>query len=77
MFHLCGAITSLTALQPGIQQVSHRIAEHVEGVDDNRQAKPWPESQVWRHLHVFPPFPAEQTTPARNLGWQPESEEAQ
>ena len=76
-FHPRGAITSLTALQPGIKQVPHRIAEHVEGVDDNRQAQPRPEGQPGGHLHVLTSFPAEQTSPAGNLDGQPESEEAQ
>ena len=73
----CGAVTALSAAQSGIGQVSHRVAEHVETVDDNRQTKPRPESQVWRHLHVFPPFLAEQATPFRSPERQIVSQEAQ
>ena len=40
---LCGAVTALSAPEPGIEQIPHGIAEHVEGVDDNRQAKPRPQ----------------------------------
>ena len=76
-FPLCGAVTSLTVLQPGIEQVSYRIAEHVEGVNDNRQEKSRPESQPRRHLHVQASFPAEHATPTRYLEGQPISEEAQ
>ena len=76
-FHHRGAVTALSAPEPGIEQIPHGIAEHVEGVDDNRQGRTRPESQPWRQLHVFTPFPAEHTTPARNLQWQTESEEAQ
>ncbi len=43
------AITALTAPQPGVEQVSQGVAENVEGVNDNRQAKTRPESQTWRH----------------------------
>ncbi len=38
-----GAVTALPALQPGIEQVPEGLAEHVEGVDHNRQEKPRPE----------------------------------
>ena len=58
-------------------RIPHGITEHVEGVDGNRQENPWPERQPGRLLHVLPPFPAEQTTPAGNLDGQTESEEAQ
>ena len=68
-FHLRGAVTALTSPQPGVKQVPHRVAEHVEGVDDNRQAQPRPDRQPWRHLHVLAPFPAEHASPARNPGW--------
>ena len=40
-----GAITSLTTPEPGIKQIPHGIAEHVETVNENRQAKTRPESQ--------------------------------
>ena len=43
------AITALTSPQPGVEQVSQGVAENVEGVNDNRQAKTRPESQTWRH----------------------------
>ena len=39
-------ITSLPAPHPGIEQIPHGVAEHVESVDDNRQAKPWPKDRV-------------------------------
>ncbi len=71
------AVTSLTALQPGNRQVSHRVAEHVEGVDGNRQGKTRPERQPGGHLHVLKPFPAEHPSPAGNLDGQSESEETQ
>ena len=73
----CGAVTSLPASQPGIEQIPHGIAEHVEAVHHNRQENPWPERQPGGHLHVLTSFPAEQTSPASNLGGQSESQEAQ
>ena len=39
-FHLCGAVTALTTPQSRIEQVPEGISEHVEGVDDKRQAEP-------------------------------------
>ena len=72
-----GAITSLTTPQPWVEQIPHGIAEHVETVNENLQAKTRPESQPWGHLHVLKPFPAEHTTPAENLDGQSESEETQ
>ena len=69
--------TTDAALQPRIKKVPYRIAEHAQTVDDNRQAKPWPERQPWCHLHVLFSTPAEQTSPLRKLDWQTESEEAQ
>ena len=42
-FHLRGAVTALSAPEPGIEQIPEGIAEHVEGVDDNRQEKPRPQ----------------------------------
>ena len=73
----CGAVTSLPAPYPGIEQVPDGVAEHVEGVDGNRQGKTRPERQPGRLLHVLPPFPTEQTPPAGNLDGQPLSEKAQ
>ncbi len=75
-FRRC-AITALTTPQPRIEQVPEGISEHVEGVDDNRQAKPRPERQPGGLLHVPAPFPAEHASPVRNAGWQTVSEEAQ
>ena len=72
-----GAVTALSTAQSGIEQVPEGVTEHVEGVDGNRQAKPRPERQPGRLLHVLTPFPAEQTSPAGNLGGQTESQEAQ
>ena len=57
-FAFCGAIAALTAPQPRIEQVLEGISEHVEGVDDNRQAKPGPERQPGGLLHELAPFPA-------------------
>ena len=76
-FHHRSAVTALSTTKSGIEQIPEGVAEHVEGVDDKRQAKPRPESQVWRHLHELTPVPAEQTSPLRNRGWQTVSEEAQ
>ena len=59
----CGAVTTLTAPQPGVEQVPEGVTEHVEGVDGNRQAKPRPQGQVRCHLHVLATFPAEQGQP--------------
>ena len=73
----CGAVTTLTAPQPGVEQVPEGVTEHVEGVDGNRQATPRPERQPGCLLHVLPPFPAEQTPPAGNPDGQPVSEKAQ
>ena len=73
-FHHSSAVT---ALQPGIEQVPHGVAEHVEGVDDNRQEQPRPEGQPRRLLHEAAPLPAEHAAPTGNLDGQPESEEAQ
>ena len=39
------AVTALTAPQPRIEQIPHGVTEHVEGVDDNGQAKSRPERQ--------------------------------
>ena len=76
-FPLCGAITALTAPQPGIEQVPEGVPEHVEGVDDNRQEKPRPEGQPGRLLHEAAPFPAEHPSPTGYLDGQPEAEETQ
>ena len=72
----CGAVTALATAQSRIEQVSEGISEHVEGVDDNRQAEPGPERQPWGYLHVLTSFPTEQTPPAGNVRWQTKSEEA-
>ena len=71
------AVTALSPTKSGVEQVPEGVTKHVEGVDDKRQAKPRPESQVWRHLHELTPVPAEQTSPLRNRGWQTVSEEVQ
>ncbi len=72
MFHLRSAVTSLTAPQPGIEQIAHGIAEHVEAVDDKRQDKSRPERQPGSLPHVLAPFPTQHAAPAGNLGGQPE-----
>ena len=46
-----------TAPQPRVEQVAHRIAEHVETVNGNSQGKTGPESQPWRYLHELTPLP--------------------
>ena len=76
-FHFRSAVTAASTPQSGVEQIPEGIAEHVEGVDGNRQAEPGPECQPWGYLHVLTPFPTEQTPPARNRGWQPVSEKAQ
>ena len=76
-FPLCGTITALSTPQPRVEQVPEGIAEHVEGVDGNRQAEPGPECQPGRRLHEPAPFPAEHPSPAGNLDRQTESQEAQ
>ncbi len=58
-FDLRGAVTALTAPQPGVEQIPQRITEHVETIDDDCQAKSRPECQPGYHLHELPPFPAE------------------
>ena len=70
-FHSRGAITSLTTPQPWVAQIPEGIAEHVEGVDGNRQAEPGPERQPGRLLHEPAPIPAEHAAPVRNGGWRP------
>ena len=45
-FHHRSAITALTAPQSRIEQVPEGVAKHVEGVDDQRQAKSKPERQA-------------------------------
>ena len=70
-FHLRGAITALPASQSGIKQVSHRVAEHVEGVDEIRQGKTGKERQPWGHLHVLTSFPAEIPPQLGILGGNP------
>ena len=72
-----GAVTTLTSAQSGIEQVFHRVTEHVEGIDGNREEKPRPERQPRGRLHVLTPFAAEQSPPTGNLDGQPESEKAQ
>ena len=76
-FDLRGAVTALTAPQPGVEQVPDGIAEHVETIDDDCQAKSRPERQPGCHLHELPPFPAEHPSPARHLEGQPESQETE
>ncbi len=76
-FHHCSDVAALSAPQPRVEQVPEGVSEHVEGVDDKRQAMPWPERQPGRLLHVLTPFYAEQTSPVRTPGGQPESEETQ
>ena len=71
------AVTALSASQPGIEQVSDGVAEHVERVDGKRQAKTGPERQPGALLHVPASFPAEHPSPIRNVGWQAVAEEAQ
>ena len=62
-FHFRSAVTAASTPQSGVEQIPEGIAEHVEGVDGNRQAKPRPPGQVRCHLHVLATFPAEQGQP--------------
>ena len=39
-FHHRSAVTARSATKSGIEQVPEGISEHVEGVDDQRQAEP-------------------------------------
>ena len=73
----CDTVTALTTPQPGVEQVPHGVAEHVEGVDDKRQANPRPEGQPRCLLHISTSIPAEHASPAGNLGRQTISEKAQ
>ena len=63
--HKYHADSPLAAPEPGVEEVPHGVAEHVETVNDNSQERPRPERQPWRHLHVLTPFPAEHTSPAQ------------
>jgi hypothetical protein len=76
-FHLRSAVTALAAAQPGIEQVSERVSEHVGAPDDDEQAKPWPERQRRNPLHVAASFPTEHPSLAGNIGGQPKTKEAQ
>jgi hypothetical protein len=76
-FHHRSAVTALTAPESGVEQVPEGVTGHVETVNDNRQAKPRPECQRWRHFHVPASFPTEHPSPVGNLDRQPESEKAQ
>ena len=39
-FHHRSAVTALTTTKSRVEQVPEGISEHVEGVDDQRQAEP-------------------------------------
>ena len=60
---LPAAVTSRATSQPRVEQVAHRVAEHVQTVHDNCQAEAGPQSQPRRHLHVLAPLPAEHAAP--------------
>ena len=77
LFAFPGTISSLTAPQPGVEQVPEGVAEHIETENDQRQAQPRPERQPWGTLHVLTSLLAEHSPPARNLGGHSESEKAQ
>ena len=65
-----------TAPQPRVEEVPQGVAEHVETVNDNSQAKTGQERQPWRHLHELTPLPAEHPTQAGYTRRQTESQEA-
>ena len=72
-----GAQATATAAQPRVEQVAHRIAEHVEPINDNGQENSRSDRQPGGHFHVLASFPAEQSSPTGNPDRQSESEEAQ
>ena len=74
---LCGAITALTAPQPGVEQIPHGIAEQVEAVDSHGQAQAGPERQPRRNLHVLAALATQHASPARDVRRQAEAQEAQ
>ena len=74
---VAGAELAASAAQARVEQVAHRIAQHVETVHHDRQAQPGPQRQPRRLLHEPPPLPAEHPAPARDLDGQPEAEKAQ
>ena len=49
--------------QSWIQQVPHRVTEHVESINDYCQEQPRPDGQPGGYLHVLASFPAEQSSP--------------
>ena len=59
-----GTETTHTALQPGIEQVSERITEHIQTVDHHRQGEARPDGQPWRQLHEPAPVVAQHPSPA-------------
>ena len=76
-FHLCSAVTSLTAPQPGVEQIPHGIAEQVEAIDSHGQAQAGPERQPRRNLHVLAALATQHASPARDVRRQAEAQEAQ
>ena len=52
-----GAVAAEPATLAGVQQVAHRVAEHVEAVHDHGQAHPRPQRQVRGDLQVLAPLP--------------------
>ena len=76
-FLLCGAVTSLSTPQPGVEQIPHGITEQVEAVDGHGQAKPGPERQPRRNLHVLAALATQHAAPARDVRRQAEAQEAQ
>ncbi len=76
-FLLCGAITSLSTPQPGVEQIPHGVAEQVEAVDRHGQAQPGPERQPRRNLHVLATLATQHAAPARDVRRQAEAQEAQ
>ena len=71
-----GAVAAEAAAQAGVQQIAHRVTEHVEAVHHHGQTHPRPQRQVRRDLHVLPPLrgsachPSSERPPA---GRSPES----
>ena len=66
-----------TTPQPRVEQVAHRVSEHVEAVHHDGEEDAGPHGQPRRHLHVAAPLTAQQAAPAGNAQGQPEAEKAQ
>ena len=52
-FALRGVVTALSAAQSWVEQVTHRIAEHVETVNGNSQGKTRPAERDTTGMRAF------------------------